>query len=329
MMKTNKIVLDLVRINFYVILFVYVGICHAFSQNNNLGSLYAFDKYLLNSAYAGLSGDNVLSLSVRDQWVNMPERPKTYTVAYSTPLYRLHGAFGAKIASYSSGIQNSFSLAFSYNYVYQSRYGLLSFGVGSGIRKLNINKNKIITPSGIYTSNELNHNDPFLSDVLGDNSIFYEISGFVIYNLKNFEIGIVFDKELNVVDKYEYSFREGIRLNWQYFYRINNNVSIKTFGKLYSDFVLLQNDLGFVGILDDNYLAGFNVRGYDLSSFDSFSLIIGGNINLKLRLLYSYDISLSSLRKVEDGSHEVKIIYNFGEKSFKRELPPIIYNPRL
>ena len=131
-----------------------------------------------------------------------------------------------------------------------------------------------------------------------------------IYNLENFEIGIVFDKELGVVDNLEYSYKDGVRLTWQYYFRLRKDIAIKSFGNLYSDYVLVQNDLGLVGILNDNYLAGFNVRGYDLKTFDSFSVIIGGNINLKLRLLYSYDISLSLLRKVEDGSHEIKIIYN-------------------
>ena len=299
------------------------------SQNVIPSSLYAFEKYMMNSAYAGLSGGKILTFDIREQWLGLDESPKNYSLTYSSPVYELHGSYGVKMTSISSGIQRRFGLDLTYNYVYQSRIGLFSFGLGTGIYNVRIDKNKIITPAGIYIQGESNHNDPFLSTILPANINLGKFSIFGVYYYNNFEFGIIFDKEINITDKSEYGNRDIFRLNWQYLYKINQDFSIKTFGLLYTDFVLVQNDIGAVTIYRNNYLAGLNLRGYTDKTFDSLSFLIGGNINFKLRLIYSYDFTISGLQKVEDGTHEIKIIYNFGKKNIKRSLPPLINNPRL
>jgi len=300
-----------------------------FSQNFIPGTLYSFDKYKTNSGYAGLNGNKVLSLSVREQWIALEGRPRNYTLAYSSPFYKYHGAAGVKLSSFNSGIQKYFNLGISYNYVIQTKSSLFSFGLGTGMKRLSLNKDNIVTPSGNYSIGEINHNDQLISNNLPNRRNFLNFSAFGVFIANNFEIGIVFDKELALSAETSYSFKNGLKLNWQYIYGLNDNVSIKAFGLIYSDFVLVQNDFGAVGIFRSNYIGGLNLRGYSFKTFDSISMIVGGNVNINLRLLYSYDFSISNLQKVEDGSHEIKIIYNFGKKNIKRLLPSIIYNPRL
>lgn len=300
-----------------------------FSQNFNSGTLYSFNKYSTNSGYAGLSGNKLLSLNIREQWVSLIGRPRNYSFNFSTPLYKWNGAAGIKVGSYNIGIQNSIRLDLSYNYVQQSSFGLFSFGIGSGIKSLSIDKNKIVTPEGNYEDNYLNHNDPLIDDNLSFQSSFLNFSAFGVYHFNNIEVGIIFDKELSVKGKLKYGLKDAIKLNWQYIYSLNEDVSFKFFGLIYSDFVILQNDIGVVSVFKNNYIGGLNFRGYDHNTFDSFSLILGSNINYKMRLIYSVDFTISRLRKAEDGSHEIKLIYNFGEKKLNRILPPIINNPRL
>lgn len=299
------------------------------AQNFNPGTLYSFNKYSTNSGYAGLSGDKLLSLNFREQWVGFEGRPRNYSVNYSTPIYNWNGAAGIKVGSYSVGIQSNINLDLSYNYVRQSSFGLFSFGFGSGIKSLSIDKNKIITPDGNYEDNSLNHNDPFVEGDLSDQRSFLNLSIFGVYYFRNIEIGIIFDKELSVQGKYQYGLKDAVKLNWQYVYNLNEDFTFKFFGLLYSDFVLMQNDIGAVGVYKSNYIGGMNFRGFNHNTFDSFSIILGSNINYKMRLIYSVDFTISKLRKAEDGSHEIKLIYNFGEKKIDRILPPIINNPRL
>jgi len=299
------------------------------AQNIIPSSLYAFDKYGINAGYAGLNGSKILSLNLREQWLGLAEAPKNYSISYTTPMYQLHGSVGAKISSIKSGISNSVGIDLSYNYVHQSSLGLFSFGMGSGLRNMKINKNKIITPTGFYSQGELNHNDPFINGILSSDDYMVKMSIFGVYYYNNIEFGIIFDKEINVSDKSGYERKEILRFNWQYIYSYTKDISFKVFGLIYTDFVLIQNDIGIVGLYKNNYLTGVNLRGYDNRTFDSISFLLGGNINYKLRLIYSYDFTISGLQKVEDGTHEIKIIYNFGKKSVNRRLPPMINNPRL
>ncbi len=299
------------------------------AQNLIPSSLYAFDKYEINCGYAGLNGSKVLSLNLREQWLGFDDAPKKYSISYTSPVYQIHGSVGTKISSLRSGISKSIGLDLSYNYVYQSSFGLISFGMGSGIENMKLNKNKIVTPTGFYSQGELNHNDPLIDGILSSDIYTAKMSIFGVYYYNNIEFGIIFDKGINVSDKLGYERKDILRLNWQYIYGYTQDISLKAFGMLYTDFVLIQNDIGIVGLFKNNYLTGVNLRGYNSKSFDSISFLIGGNIDYKLRLIYSYDFTISDLQKVEEGTHEIKIIYNFGKKNIKRRLPPVINNPRL
>ncbi len=299
------------------------------AQNIVPNSLYAFDKYMTNSGYAGLNRGKVLVFDIREQWLGLEASPKSYSLSFTSPIYELHGSYGVKVASISSGISKKTGFDLSYNYVFQSVSGLFSFGMGAGMYSMKLKNDGIITPGGFYSKGEVDHNDPFLSSLLASNIYLSKISLFGVYYYNDVEFGIIFDKEINVSDKSVYEVRDILRLNWQYLYRFNQNISVKAFGLIYSDFVLWQNDIGVAGLYKNNYLTGFNLRGYSNKTIDSMSFLIGGNVNYKLRLIYSYDFTISGLRKVEDGTHEIKIIYNFGKKNIKRSLPPLINNPRL
>ena len=57
-------------------------------------------------------------------------------------------------------------------------------------------------------------------------------------------------------------------------------------------------------------------------------ILAGIKLNEKITLAYSYDLTLSTLREVSDGSHEILINYNLGKPVGKGKMPPVIYNPR-
>ncbi|HEB61555.1 MAG TPA: type IX secretion system membrane protein PorP/SprF, partial [Bacteroidetes bacterium] len=227
------------------------------------------------------------------------------------------------------GIQDIFSINMTYNYVLPSYIGLFSFGIGSGILNISNNGNDIVTPKGIYQNENSDHNDEFLDNLLLDDRSFYNFSVFGLYNYNNFEVGIVFDKKLALgKNDLSYDYHDLFKVNWQYVYSINKDIYLKIFGLIQSDFILLQTNIGFTADYR-SILAGLNVRGYSPDTFNSISIILGGNINSKLRIIYAYDVSLSTLRSVEDGTHEFKITYDFGNLKNNIKLPAVIFNPRL
>ena len=64
---------------------------------------------------------------------------------------------------------------------------------------------------------------------------------------------------------------------------------------------------------NDNIFVGGSFRGYNSDSRDAVALIFGFNLSEKITVAYSYDLSLSNLSTVNDGSHEITLNYNLGK----------------
>lgn len=95
-----------------------------------------------------------------------------------------------------------------------------------------------------------------------------------------------------------------------------------------ADAAVVQTDIGCVGYYRDEIIGGLNFRGFSPGSIDALGIIVGTGIGKNYRLIYSYDIGLSGLRKYHQGSHEITLSYNL-KKLIGMGLPPrIIYNPR-
>ena len=82
-MKTE--IISICYLNYYrfiykifITIIILFGFTTIFAQNIAPSSLYAFDKFNVNNAYGGLTGNRILSLNVREQWVNLPGYPRYY-----------------------------------------------------------------------------------------------------------------------------------------------------------------------------------------------------------------------------------------------------------
>ena len=76
------------------------------------------------------------------------------------------------------------------------------------------------------------------------------------------------------------------------------------------------------------YLAGFGLRGYSSNTLDAISVLGGLQVNPNLRVLYAFDFTLSSIKTVHQGTHELMLNYNLNKKIGGVEREPIIFNPR-
>lgn len=298
------------------------------SQDVLPSSLNIFDKYRLNGAYGGLSNQKILSVGYRDQWNGLDGHPKQLYLSYNQPIYNLFGGGGIKVSSDFKGIKNVFHFEASYNYVFSGYLGLFSIGGALGSDIYSFSAEKIITPEGETLNNGIyEYNDGFLDGFVNNNSYFPSLSLFALYNYKNFEFGIVFDKKINVVQK-EYNLGNIFKFNWQYNHRITPDIFVKAFGVIYTDFNVVQNEMSFV-LNYKNLLGGFGLRGYSPKTFDSVYIVAGGNVNARIKVIYGFDISISEIKRANSGVHEIKLIYNFGVSNKSVNLPPVIYSPRL
>src|SRR5690606_37354528 len=95
-----------------------------------------------------------------------------------------------------------------------------------------------------------------------------------------------------------------------------------------SDLKQTQTELYVLASWNDLAQAMIGYRGLGPRSLDALVLSGGVRLSHKFFLYYAYDVSLSSLSAVQQGTHELMIRYNLG-KVIGAGLPPrIIYNPR-
>ena len=95
-----------------------------------------------------------------------------------------------------------------------------------------------------------------------------------------------------------------------------------------TDFKEFQSDIGVNVSGLDNLFGGISFRGYNKFSVDALAIIIGTNIGRHYSASYSYDLGLSDLRHVYDGTHEIMLRYNLNKAIGLGVTPKIIRNSR-
>lgn len=292
-------------------------------------SQYMLNKYYENPAYGGLERSLCIFTSYRNQYSEFPGGPSTFYIGADMPFYIWNGAIGFSVYNQKSGVFNNTNLKLSYNYVMNSAFGFFSFGGRLGIDRLDVNGGGIITPDGTYEG-VFSHNDPTLDVVpFGGMGLSWEMGAYFYGN--ELEAGIL----LSELPTHKFAIGDG---NYnrafsgsafiQYKYSLSDEIRILPSALIKADQAVLQAEIGVLAKFKDNLVTGLNFRGYNQTSIDAFSVIIGTNLGKKYFVSYSYDFSLSKIKEYSQGSHEIMLSYNL-QKLIGIGLPPkIIYNPR-
>lgn len=301
----------------------------AVSQQLPQYTQYMINKYGQNPAYGGLERSLSVFTSFRDQNDAFPGNPQTFYAGTDMPFYLWNGALGFTFYNQKTGAFSNTDLKFSYNYVTGTRAGFLSFGARVGVNFLSVNGSSILTPDGNYEG-VINHNDPVLDPAAFNGlGLSWEAGayfmgsrvegGLVVHDLPTHSYG---------VGDASYSKAFSVSLFGQYKITILDNIKLYPSMMVRADAAVVQTDIGCVGYYRDEIIGGLNFRGFSPGSIDALGIIVGTGIGKNYRLIYSYDIGLSGLRKYHQGSHEITLSYNL-KKLIGMGLPPrIIYNPR-
>ncbi|MEZ4906137.1 MAG: type IX secretion system membrane protein PorP/SprF [Saprospiraceae bacterium] len=314
----------------------YIYICvfaffynNALSQDLHLSTTNIFDKYNVNKSYAGLTDNVIAGITARQQWSGLSKSPKAYTAFVHSPSLFYNGGYGSGMEYVERGIYKIFSFGISGNYVLPINTGMLSFGIAPYFDYISINKDNILTPEGYFLDNIYYFDDDYLQNSLVNSNININFKVFGLYIYKNIEFGIEFDKHNIYRKENTISGNYFLKLNYQYSKSLNPSMGIKGFGLMYYNFNKIQNDFGLSVSIINKYVGAVILRGIGKSSYESVSVVMGGNINSNMKLVYAYEIPISPLSSVESGTHEIQCIMNFGQSNSKTKLPPVIYNPRI
>lgn len=289
--------------------------------------------YGVNPAAAGLKGTLEATGGFRSQWVGIDGNPVTQYLNVVLPLSIVSSGLGFYVHNESIGARNGLTAKASYNYIIKMGDGQLSFGAAGGIVQGSLNSAKLRTPEGDYNQGVIDHKDKILSAVsisgttpTFDVGIFFKNEkfegGLSSSNILEPKLKLTGQSDINVVLKRNYFALVGVRFD------LTNNITIHPSMLIKSDAVQTQMDFSTFVRYNDNIFLGATFRGYNKNSQDAIAAFGGLKLNSKLMLAYSYDITLSAIKTVSQGTHEIVLQYNLGKEFGKSKLPPIIYNPR-
>ena len=300
------------------------------AQQEQQNSQFTFTKYRTNPAYAGLDYSLSVDALVRSQYTGIPGQPMTHYFSLHLPAYILSGALGAEIYRATEGELTHNSITGSYNYVYNLPFGFLSGGVRAGLLQTSVDGESLRTPTGDYDLNVFSHYDPILTNSnFSGLAPIWELGAYLLMGDPQFGVSVSRTPIIkHRIGKSEVGLVTHLDLYGQYRYRYSDELHFLQAVLLKSDFNVVQSDVSLLAEINGNIFGGIGLRGYSSSSLDAMSIITGLNLGRHYRLSYSYDIGLSELKRVNEGSHEILLNYNLKKIIGLGNTPKLEYNTR-
>lgn len=292
-MKKNN--LHILLFPFFLLIFSSVV-----AQQDPQYTQYMYNQNVVNPAYAGSKGTLSLGLLARTQWQGFSGAPQTYTLAVHSPVGEEIG-LGLSIIHDEIGPvkEDNIYADFSYSIRF-SKERFLAFGTKVGVTMLNVKAVEGLLPDEVLNEPIQKTSPNFGAGVFYYSSHFY--AGFSIPNfLKSRHLETKDGVETSASEQMHYFFTSG------YVFDINKNLKLKpsTMIKATSG-APLSVDISANALYNDKFELGLNYR-----IDDSFSALIGFQINDEMRLGYAYDYTTSNLGKFNSGSHEIILTYDF------------------
>ncbi|MCB0592854.1 MAG: type IX secretion system membrane protein PorP/SprF [Lewinellaceae bacterium] len=309
------------------------GVSMAFGQQPAQYSLFMMNKLNWNPAYAGL--DNSLSATgvYRAQWTGLEGNPVTQNVNFHLPLYVLSSGIGVNLENDELGAERRTTGTVSYNYQLPvGRRGLLAIGLSAGMAQRTLDGARLRTPDGEYDIPDavIIHNDDLLP-ISQINAAAATFGAGLYYYSERFEAGFaarnLSEPTVNL-DAISLQLKRAFFFNAGAHFDLGESLSLHPSLLVRSDLAQTQTDVAAILRYNDNIFGGASFRGYNSDNIDAVAIIAGFKLSDNITLAYAYDLTLSTLNQVSNGSHEVMINYNLNKRLGTGRPPKVIYNPR-
>lgn len=291
-------------------------------------SQYIMNGFLLNPSYAGSDYYTTFGLTVREQWLNVPDAPSTYAAAFQTrilndsyitkstavrkkisrPTRGGRVGVGGYLFSDHNGIMHRTGLQLAYAYhLPVTEEQQLSFGLSLSAYQYFVDINGALMPGDV--------NDELLNNY--DQVVYIPDANFGIsYTTKNYYAGFsmtnLFRGTLMIGNGGDngrselghYFLTGGMRFYAGSEWIIEPSVLLKSSDMVFKSF---QVDLtGRVYYLEDYWL------GLSYRSADAVILLAGVKVD-RFYLGYAFDFTMSEIRSYTYGTHELTILARFGD----------------
>lgn len=295
----------------YVILVLgLVASFHVMAQQLPLRSQFMLDYYLLNPAVAGSYDHTPVNLSVRQQWVGFEGAPSSQAISSHTYIGNNIGmgaAFFNELAGPSR--RTGLTVSFAYHLPLSKDFSRkLSFGLSPVFYQHFINTSMLTTDQQGDPTIE-NGFETKLSPDVNFGMMFSETNKYFVgisaFNLLELRTDLFQDMDNN-----ENPIRRTFYLTGGYTFNLSDQFDLQASAHTqYQMNAPLQGELAVRGIYDKLIGLGVSYRYNDAVAY-LLSIDLG-----KIRVGYSYDMTISDLKTHSMGSHEFHVTYRIPRKS--------------
>lgn len=275
---------------------------------------YMQSPLVFNPAVAGLEDAVVNVLSARSQWVQIPGAPQSQSITSHMPIYNISSGIGLRFVNSQTGQLQTTAVSISYAWHKTLKESVLSIGLYGGMAYQDLDGNKLIAPEGSYEG-VIDHNDDKLPETLVSDIIPDAGLG-IMFKGQKFQIGIsalhILGQAFNYTTTNDFTSIQYAPVGCVYLsynQKTGSNFNLKPTVLYKTDLVESMADVNLLLDYKNIILIGASYRGYLNNQTDAVAVIAGWNISEKLGFSYSYDITLSQLSAVSQGSHEFVLAY--------------------
>jgi len=264
---------------------------------------YYFNELVINPAYAGNHIQFSATSSYRNQWVNLPGAPRSFSVSGHTSLINKRVGVGLLLNHDEIGSYSNDHIYGMYSYMLRFKEATLSMGLQAGFNIVGAD----------FSSLDLQNPDdasfaPFkgLKPNFGAGLYFSKKNYFIGFSIP-FMInsvvakGNIQDVISEIIQRRYYFLRAGtiFQLGNMRNVKLNPSILLRS-----QEGQPLSLDLNTAFVFYDAFSAGLSWR-----SGDSFISFVGIKLSEKFYFSYSYDLTSSGLNKFSNGSHEFVLNY--------------------
>jgi type IX secretion system PorP/SprF family membrane protein len=286
----------------------------AVGQQRPMQSLYMFDPLLINPAYAGTQVQLSATGIYRNQWVNFPGAPKTFTATAHSGFRKTRAGVGLIVGRDVIGVHGETSLYLAYSYKLPiSKYSktTVSFGVQGGFNEL---KSDYL---------QLSPKQPDNYGVLRNMS--WNFGGGIFLRAEKFYAGFSVPYGLNnvVVDLEDPDLESTAQQKRYYYLTGGYTFTVSPLVKVipsglfrFQEQAPVSFDLNTIMVLYDVVGLGVSVRnggGWSEArkgfKIDAVVGMFELQINENFHVGYAYDFTASDIARFSSGTHEVMLNY--------------------
>lgn len=304
------------------------------AQDPQLSQFYAAPMYL-NPALTGNTGQDRIALNYRLQWPAIGPGYRTYAAAYDHRSTQLNSGFGGMVMHDRSGTQGLSFTQLAFNYSYEARLDrkrAIRGGMRAAYTLRSFDWNNVLFADQVIRENARTSVEPLLLQSIS----YFDFSGGLLYYTEQFWAGISVNhlntpqQSLFLEGDAELPMRTSAHAGYRFpldkmaFRQSKTLMTLAAHYKAQGKWDQLDVG-GYVDHKDVTFgmwyrgLPGLKAYQPGYPNDDAVILMLGYETPYQLRLVYSYDVTVSKLTMKSGGAHELSVIYEWPKKGKNRK----------